>query len=316
MPKILEQLDLRTDKIVDENTRDSFQGLEEYLQAQSILQGQWKFFELDFDAAITNFKFPHGFRFVPTDIIETGVQGDQRVTFNFQDFDKINLDITVSGPVKLRFFAGRYEDNRGNIIVDPHTTVSGGAASTSHSVLTDLANDDHLQYLTETRHDALPADNPHSVTFTQAVTADANTDITAAEAETLTDNSNADSLHTHTFPTVGEITKLMDCAASVALDDWVFQSPTTNNLAVESVNNTIVQPVIGIVQSKPSAITCVVLLVGIHSLATGGRGVLRLNSSGTAGFTVELAGFIQILGMSFGDGTILVKPESMRLERA
>jgi len=39
--------------------------------------------------------------------------------------------------------------------------------------------------------------NPHSVTFTQAVTADGNTDISAAEAETLTDGSNADSLHQH-----------------------------------------------------------------------------------------------------------------------
>lgn len=53
-------------------------------------------------------------------------------------------------------------------------------------------------YLTETTHDALPADNPHSVTFTQSVTADSGTDISTTEAETLTDGSDADSLHTHT----------------------------------------------------------------------------------------------------------------------
>jgi hypothetical protein len=40
--------------------------------------------------------------------------------------------------------------------------------------------------------------NPHSVTFTQAVAADPLTDITAVEAETLTDGSNADALHAHT----------------------------------------------------------------------------------------------------------------------
>lgn len=67
-----------------------------------------------------------------------------------------------------------------------------------HGTLVGLGDDDHTQYLTETRHDALPADNPHSVTFTQAVTADGGTDISAAEAETLTDGSNADSLHSHT----------------------------------------------------------------------------------------------------------------------
>jgi hypothetical protein len=66
-----------------------------------------------------------------------------------------------------------------------------------HGALSGLGDDDHLQYLNETRHDGLPNDNPHLVTFTQAVSADLSTDISAAEAETLTDGSNADSLHQH-----------------------------------------------------------------------------------------------------------------------
>lgn len=48
--------------------------------------------------------------------------------------------------------------------------------------------------------------NPHQVTFTQAVTQDPNTDITAAEAETLTDTSDADALHTHTFANLTDTT--------------------------------------------------------------------------------------------------------------
>lgn len=70
-------------------------------------------------------------------------------------------------------------------------------AGDDHGLLGGLLDDDHTQYLTETRHDALAADNPHSVTFTQAVAADGGTDITAAEAETLTDGSNANALHVH-----------------------------------------------------------------------------------------------------------------------
>ena len=66
-----------------------------------------------------------------------------------------------------------------------------------HGNLSGLGDDDHPQYLTEVRHDALAADNPHIVTFTQTVAADAGTNITAAEAETLTDGSNADVLHAH-----------------------------------------------------------------------------------------------------------------------
>jgi len=41
--------------------------------------------------------------------------------------------------------------------------------------------------------------NPHTVTFTQAVAADGATDISAAEAETLTDTSDADALHVHSI---------------------------------------------------------------------------------------------------------------------
>lgn len=72
-------------------------------------------------------------------------------------------------------------------------TISG----LDHGDLVGLDDDDHPHYLNETRHDALPADNPHSVTFTQSVAADGGTDITVGEAETLTDGSNADALHVH-----------------------------------------------------------------------------------------------------------------------
>ena len=316
--KKLEQIDLRTDKIVDPNVRDSMQAAEEYLQGQTILQGQWEFFELDFEAAVTNFKWPHKFNFVPQDIILTSSQGDQRFIFNFDLFDRTNLDITVSGPVKLRFLAGRYQDNREQVVRDAHTTVSGGAASTDHSILSNLSADDHLHYLTEARHDALPADNPHSVTFQQASDADGITDITSAEAETLTDGSNADSLHSHTFPTVGEVTKIMDCDSGVMVNDWVFQSASTNNLAVKNVNDTEVEPTIGIVKAKPTAVTCEVLLLGLYSgLALAGRGKIYMGSSGAATMTAPISGtgvFLRQLGINFGDGTIYVNPEKIGLE--
>lgn len=52
--------------------------------------------------------------------------------------------------------------------------------------------------------------NPHSVTFTQAVDADAGTDITVEEAETLTDGSNADALHSHTMLLRDPVTDFWD----------------------------------------------------------------------------------------------------------
>jgi len=66
-----------------------------------------------------------------------------------------------------------------------------------HNSLANLATGDpHTQYLDETRHDVLAADNPHSVTVSQALTADGGTDATAAELEELTDGS-ITTLHNH-----------------------------------------------------------------------------------------------------------------------
>ena len=142
MSRNLEQIDLRTDKIVDENVRDSFQAAEEYLQAQALNQAQWKFFEINIPSAKTNFKYAHGFNFVPTDILVSSIQGDQRVVFNYDEFDLVNLDITTAGPAKLRFFGGRYEDSRGNIVTDSYDTVS--ALNISNDVDGGFATDVYL----------------------------------------------------------------------------------------------------------------------------------------------------------------------------
>lgn len=103
-----------------------------------------------------------------------------------------------------------------------------------HGALTGLSDDDHAQYLTEARHDSLAADNPHSVTaaqagaevanvniqahvggpvgsnphgvtFSESVAADGGTDISAAEAETLTDGSDASALHKHSFDITNQL---------------------------------------------------------------------------------------------------------------
>jgi len=97
-----------------------------------------------------------------------------------------------------------YTDGAPTIEAD---VIPGGV---DHNSLDNLdVGDVHTQYLNETRHDGLASDNPHSVTFTQAVTADGTTDISGAEAETLTDTSNADALHEH-------------AASNITVDDTNF----------------------------------------------------------------------------------------------
>jgi hypothetical protein len=45
--------------------------------------------------------------------------------------------------------------------------LDGDLSAKDHGTLLGLADDDHTQYLTEARHDALPSDNPHGVTAAQ-----------------------------------------------------------------------------------------------------------------------------------------------------
>ena len=97
----------------------------------------------------------------------------------------------TTNPHTVTFTQAVAADAGTNITAAEAETLTDGSNADSlhahdHGALAGLGDDDHTQYLNETRHDALPADNPHSVTFTQAVTADGGTNITAAEAETLT----------------------------------------------------------------------------------------------------------------------------------
>ena len=91
--------------------------------------------------------------------------------------------------------------------------------------------------------------NPHGTTFTQAVTADPGTNITAAEAETLTDGSNADLLHKHTIsgPTAAASGLVTTTATSYALMTGMTLTPGAGTYkvmfaaAVTGAKNVVVQ---------------------------------------------------------------------------
>lgn len=95
----------------DEVVRENFKRLQKELTGtQVILKGQWKFFDLTFDGVVTNFKVKHEFNFVPLDIIHVSTLGVGFGQFNYNSFDRTNLDISTSDACRLRFFAGRYEE--------------------------------------------------------------------------------------------------------------------------------------------------------------------------------------------------------------
>jgi len=109
--------------------------------------------------------------------------------------------------------------------------------------------------------------------------------------------------------------KTMDCLTGVAVDDLVFQLSSVDNTAIKAVNNTAVEPIVGIVTSKPTSITCVVQVSGILN-KTEPRGRLWVSTSGTLTSTPPVTGYVQEMGWSCGNGKVKLNPVVPRILRS
>lgn len=105
------EIDLLTKEIDDKFVRENVFRLKRFLEALEILDGFWTFFEIDLPVAGTKTKIKHNLKFIPQDILLTSVIGDQKVYFNYVDFDDQYLYVTNRGPCRIRFLAGKYRDS-------------------------------------------------------------------------------------------------------------------------------------------------------------------------------------------------------------
>lgn len=101
--------------IDDVYIRENFKRLNFFIQQFPLFRGQWAFFEIKFTLAVTELDVPHGLSFTPQDIILTGVKdagviGTNIVTFNYDKFDSVNINLTTTDACTLRFFAGSYKE--------------------------------------------------------------------------------------------------------------------------------------------------------------------------------------------------------------
>lgn len=95
-------------QILDPAVRETFYRLQRSLEEQAILQGHWKFYEVEIDATVTKLPFKHNLPFVPQDVILLSIIGNYNMYFNYVDFDSSNIYITTSGACRIRFLTGRY----------------------------------------------------------------------------------------------------------------------------------------------------------------------------------------------------------------
>lgn len=122
-------IDLILKDIDDEYVRENFTRVQRLFNNENILNGNFKFFEVELTGANTILQVPHGLTFIPSDIIFLSVEGDYNFYFVYSEFDKTNIHIFISGPCKLRFFAGAYKDPSYGRMVSDLTLVPPNAAS-------------------------------------------------------------------------------------------------------------------------------------------------------------------------------------------
>lgn len=126
-----------------------------------------------------------GGKIEPSSTYQAYNQTSGSVAWGWIDTDETKL--VFNGTYELIFEAIRIAyDNSSSTL---SSTNVQGAITELNQDITNITNN-------FTTHEG-DTNNPHQVTFTQSVAADPATDITAAEAETLTNGSSADALHNH-----------------------------------------------------------------------------------------------------------------------
>jgi hypothetical protein len=92
--------------VADRFLRDNFLRIKTAFEAQPLMDGYWKFFEVEILAPGTDIPFKHNLGYLPKDIIFTSVTKAAVVTFNYEKFDQNFIYFTSDAPCKIRFFAG------------------------------------------------------------------------------------------------------------------------------------------------------------------------------------------------------------------
>lgn len=101
---------IEVSRVEDATLRDILQLVDENFQEDAVGKADFAFFEISVVGAVTNKKVPHRLGFRPKDVIQTSKTGAGSLTWNYDQFDVTNLDITTTGTCVVRAFIGRYSE--------------------------------------------------------------------------------------------------------------------------------------------------------------------------------------------------------------
>lgn len=109
---------LLVQQIQDQYVRKNFDSLKTYFNTQNQFL-DFKFFEQVFTAPVTGFQLAHGLTYAPLDILVTRISGPGTVSFKYGSFTSSVMVMDVSGPCRIRFYAGTYSRFTSNVQAAP-----------------------------------------------------------------------------------------------------------------------------------------------------------------------------------------------------
>lgn len=95
-------------EITDTYARKNFEFIQRFFLTEAILGCDFRHYTFEFTEAGTNVRLKHSFGYIPTDVLQSFLTGTGVLTWNYDLFDKDFLDVTVTGPCKVKAFIGSY----------------------------------------------------------------------------------------------------------------------------------------------------------------------------------------------------------------
>lgn len=109
-----------------------------------------------------------------------------------------------------------------------------------------------------------------------------------------------------------------NCDVSAAVGDVVYQDSLNDQKVIVAVDNTSVQPAIGVIINKIDPTTCEVLILGLYEGFSGltiGRAVF-LSTSGGISSLDPATGYSHKLGVAVAPDTVFFTPTTTRVLKA
>ena len=100
-------------EIKEDFSRENFLRIERESKDNVVRKGNFKFFELVLNSAVTELPLKHGLNFQPLDVILLSVRSPDTatVTWHYDSFTRENIVVSTSAACTIRAYIGRYRES-------------------------------------------------------------------------------------------------------------------------------------------------------------------------------------------------------------